>query len=288
MTKCRTLLMIAALSLLTPLVGMFPVAASAAPLAQVGLTSTPGVTVNGAGEASVPAETATIQLLIAHGDLFDDAMGGSMVMIEPVPEATPLAGATDSQAAMGDIPAGVTVEQLAPIIEAVAQAAGVTPEDVHVTLSPLPSEIFFGQSGVARLDLEVERPHAEVVDRLMVAATEAAAAHGLMIMSGGVFYQVADCGPVEEAAQQAALADARKRAERLAGLLGATLGEVVTASSGDYSIPGVEEACLGQNIPYLDSGYGGLSLTVPPYNPSLPAEVEVYSNLTVSYEIVIR
>ncbi len=106
-----------------------------------------------------------------------------------------------------------------------------------------------------------------------------------MISSGGVLYGVADCGAVEAAAQQAALDDARNRAERLAKLLGVTLGEVVGASTADYFTPGVE-GCLGQGSSYIiSSGYGGLSLTVPNFDASQPAEVEVYSSLIVTYEI---
>jgi hypothetical protein len=73
----------------------------------------------------------------------------------------------------------------------------------------------------------------------------------------------------------------------LAPLLEVTLGGVVGASSAPYftSVP-EGEGCSGQQSSFYDSAHGGLGLTVPIFDPSLPAEVEVSAVITVSFEIV--
>jgi hypothetical protein len=62
---------------------------------------------------------------------------------------------------------------------------------------------------------------------------------------------------------------------------------VVGASSDPYfaSVP-EGEGCSGQQSIFYDSGYGGLGLTVPIFDPSLPAEVKVHAVITVSFEIL--
>jgi hypothetical protein len=283
LTRALASLVIAIVSLSHPLGTMEPVPALAAPLSQFGLTAGTGVSVTGSGEASVPAESATVQILLVRGEVFDAMLGEPPEMTELVPGATPESSMVGSDAT-GGMPAALTAEELAPFVEAVAQAAGVAPDAIEVTLSPLTTDFFSSDSGDARLELKLDQPTGVGVSRLMAAAAAAATANNLMISSGGVLYEVADCGAVEEAAQQAALDDAHKRAERLAKLLGVTLGEVVGASTADYFTPGVE-GCLGQSFSYVTSGYGGLSLTVPNFDASQPAEVEVYSSLIVTYEI---
>ena len=44
--------------------------------------------------------------------------------------------------------------------------------------------------------------------------------------------------------------------------------------------------CSGQQSSFYDSTHGGLGLTVPIFDPSLPAEVEVHAVIHVSFEIL--
>jgi hypothetical protein len=89
----------------------------------------------------------------------------------------------------------------------------------------------------------------------------------------------------------AAIEDARDQADRLAPLLNVTLGGVVGASSDPYfasafaSVP-EGEGCSGQQSIFYDSAHGGLGLTVPIFDPSLPAEVAVNAVINVSFEIL--
>ena len=287
----------------------------AAVRAQLVATAEPSVTVHGTGEASAPAVSATVQLLIGQGGrgfgFSQDGSGGSSFssgssepmsdsgfVSEIAPEATP-GGSKEAIAAPAATPEGrrnrrersgpepFTPERLAPVIAAVTTAAGIAPEAVSIDLSPLATEPYGGRQESARLDFEIAQPEPDALNELIAAASDAAAANGMVIEVAGVLYNPADCAVVEQEATEAAIADARAQADRLAGLLGVTLGEVVGISSDPYFSIGLEEGgCSGQRSSFYDSGYGGLGITVPVFDPSNPAAVEVYTLLTISYEIV--
>jgi len=46
------------------------------------------------------------------------------------------------------------------------------------------------------------------------------------------------------------------------------------------------EGCSGQQSSFYDSAHGGLGLTVPIFDPSLPAEVKAHAVINVSFEIL--
>jgi hypothetical protein len=291
------------------------VSAAAPVRAQVIATATPSVTVHGTGEATVPAETATVQILIGQGGrqfgFSQDASGGGSFEAtgsisasggppEPVrvPQATPETSAADTEGAVSPResrggrnrrsgPEPITAERLAPVVAAVATSAGIAPDAVAINFSPLATEPFGERPESARLDFDVAAPTPEALDSAIIAASDAAAANGLVVEVAGVLYRPTDCAAVEEEAAMAAIADARDQAERLAALLGVTLGGVVGASSDPYfaSVP-EGEGCSGQQSIFYDSGYGGLGLTVPIFDPSLPAEVAVSAVINVSFEIL--
>jgi hypothetical protein len=283
--------------------------------AQVIATATPSVTVHGAGEATVPAATATVQILIGQGGrqfgFSEGASGGeahvstSSIAVpggapepERVPQATPETRAADTAGAVSPRenrgsrnrrsgPEPITAERLAPVVAAVATSAGIAPDAVAIIFSPLATEPFGERSESARLDFDVVAPTPEALNNAITAASDAAAANGLVVEVAGVLYRPTDCAVVEEDAARAAIEDARDQADRLAPLLDVTLGGVVGASSDPYfaSVP-EGEGCSGQQSIFYDSGYGGLGLTVPIFDPSLPAEVEVHAFIHVSFEIV--
>jgi hypothetical protein len=279
-------------------------------------TAKPSVTVNGTGEAAVPAQTATVQILIGQGGRqfgfsqdasggggFESAAaisesGGRLVEAERVPQATPETSAAGTEVVVlsrerrGDRkrrsgPEPITAERLAPVVAAVAGSAGITPDAVAIIFSPLATEPFGERSESARLDFDVATPTPEILNSAIVAASDAAAASGLVVEAAGVLYRPVDCAAVEEAAAMAAIEDARDQADRLAPLLDVTLGGVVGASSNPYfASPPEGEGCSGQQSIFYDSTHGGLGLTVPIFDPSVPAEVEVYAVINVSFEIL--
>ena len=283
--------------------------------AQVIATATPSVNVHGAGEATVPADTATVQILIGQGGrqfgFSEDASGGGGFVStgsisasggppepERVPQATPETNAADTEGAVSlresrggrnrrSGPEPITAERLAPIVAAVATSAGIAPDAVAIIFSPLATEPFGERPESARLDFDVVAPTPEALNNAIIAASDAAAANGLVVEVAGVLYRPADCAVVEEEAAMAAIEDARDQAERLAQLLDVTLGGVVGASSDPFfaSVP-EGEGCSGQQSIFYDSVHGGLGVTVPIFDPSLPAEVAVYAVINVSFEIL--
>ena len=293
----------------------FGVSTTAVVRAQVMVTAKPSVTVFGAGEATVPADSATVQILISHGGrqfgFSQDASGGGAFESasaisesgsppEPVrvPRATPETSAAGTEGAVSTRerrggrnrrsgPEPITAERLAPVVAAVATSAGITPDAVAIIFSPLATEPFGRRPESARLDFDVEAPTPEALNNAIIAASDAAAANGLVVEVAGVHYRPVDCAVVEEEAAMAAIEDARDQADRLAPLLDVTLGGVVGASSDPYlaSLP-EGEGCSGQQSSFYDSAHGGLGLTVPIFDPSLPAEVEVSAVINVSFEIL--
>ena len=291
--------------------------------AQVVVNPRPSVTVTGTGEATTPAATATVQILIGQSrqqfEFSQDGSGSSFGMeavaeevgdgnfaamleaeAEATPQATPEMAVSEED---GDEPAEgrrgrrgraerpepepIDAERLAPVVAAIADSSGISPEAVTIDLSPLATEPFGNRRESARLDFEVAQPDPEALTGMITAASDVAAADGLVIRVAGVLYNPDDCAVVEQEAAEAALVDAAEQADQLAELLGVTLGGVVSASTNPYF--GIEpevSGCSGQQSSFFDSSYGGLGITVPVFDPSATAEVEVYAVLTVSYEIV--
>ncbi len=181
----------------------------------------------------------------------------------------------------------ITAERLAPVVAAIATSAGIAPDAVAIMFSPLATEPFGARPTSARLDFDVATPTPQALDSAIVAASDAAAANGLVVEVAGVLYRPTDCAVVEEEAAMAAIEDARDQVDRLAPLLGVTLGGVIGASSDPFfSSLSEGDGCSGQQSIFYDSGYGGLGLTVPIFDPSLPAEVEVHAVIQVSFEIL--
>ena len=277
-------------------------------------TAGPNVTVYGAGEATVPAETATVQILIGQGGRqfgfsrdgsreggYESASSSSSA-VPPEPERVPLATPEASAAGMevavsprqvrGDRhrrseQKPITAERLAPVVADIATSAGIEPDAVATIFSPLATEPHGQRPVSARLDFDVLAPTPVGLNGVMTAASDAAAASGLVVEAAGVLYRPTDCAVVEAEATMAAIADARDQAHRLAPLLEVPLGGVVAASSDPFFASGLEgEGCTGQQSSFYDSALGGLGLTVPIFDPSLPAEIEVHTTIQLSFEIL--
>lgn len=229
-------------------------------------TAGTGVTVIGYGEASAPAESATMQIVISEEDYG--------------PARPPRRGAEP----------GAEERRLVEPIVAELITAGVPKADIDVLVNPTLGEYFGPSRGLARLDFEVPEPTAAGVRNLVDAAIVAAAGQGLVVGQVGVGYGVADCRAVERDARAAALEDAAARAEIQAELLGVELG-APTASVDQQ---------LGQQFDLYYGAFGGGSasgcappgpavtgaaISVAPYDPAGEAVVDVYAQVAVTYAI---
>ncbi len=228
-----------------------------------------GITVSGFGVASVPAETADLQIIVSQTNY------GPPSGLQP--GATP--GAEERM-------------QSESVVTSLTDA-GVAEGDIDVIVSPVLSS-YYGPSGpgVARIDVSIESPTAERIAEIVDAATVGAANERLVIGQVGVSYGVTDCAPLRRRAAEAALVDVRTRAELQADIVGVELGEITGVTdvpvdpSGSWSpyyggfFP-LSIAC-GPAVPVLPTG---ASVTLAPYDPTAEAAVSVYAQIVVTYEI---
>jgi hypothetical protein len=257
---------------LASLVALSPVSAVAQTATPIPVTGS-GISVIGYGEASAPAETATLQLLVTRGDYY----GGPPIQPRP-----------------GDIPGAEEKREVAPIVQALV-AKGVAESAITLVVSPVLGSSVYGPGGpaVARIDVAVENPDLAGLTDLVSTASSAAAEEALVLGQVGAEYDVADCAALERAAREAAIADARARAEIQADLLGVTLGDV-TASSDVPPSTGLALNYFGFPVstnsctPPAQSGAvagPGLGVTVATFDPTAEAVVEVYAQINLTFAI---
>lgn len=249
-SRIRSLLVVALL--ISLIVVMFPAARARA---QFVTAPGPSITVYGTGTATAPAATALVQLVIGPGGrefgFSSDGIGSSSFESG--------GSVAETISALPEEAAGTPVA---------AEEGGRRGRRTLTEPTPITDE---------RLE--------PIIAAITAAVSDAAAADGLVVEVAGVRYDPADCAALEEAAEQAAIAEARVRAERLARLLEVTLGDVVTAASDIFAVPD-EDGCGSQEGYSYDSRQGGLGVSVPVFDPSLPAEVTVTARLTIGYAIV--
>ena len=230
---------------------------------------TQGITTIGYGKSSAPAESAEIQMVVSQEEFGPPRA--------PDPEATP--GAEEREA-------------VGPMVEGL-QAAGVAEEDIEVVVGTVIGGFYGpGGPGVARVDVAVETPTQERIAELINAATVGAAEENLVLSLIGVGYSVTDCAPLERGARETALNDARTRAELQAELMGVQLGEAVAASDLPLDFPAALDAYYGALTPTqlacsppAPAPTSGSPVSVPPFDPTDEAEVNVYAQVAVTFTI---
>lgn len=247
-------------------------AAQATPVAAGPLPA--GITVLGFGEASAPATSAQLQIMITRGE------AGPPQAPVVLPGATP--GASQQTAA-------------APVVAAVA-ANGVPRGSITVFVSPVSSDVGGpGGPAVARVDFTLRPITANGLQRVLNAAVAAASNEGLTIGAVGINYQANDCVALDRAARAAAFKDARTRAQNQAATLGVKLGTVIASADQSplyaplVSLNGATSMAGGcaPLRPVVSSGSPyGLVLSFPSYDPAQPPEVDAYVEMAVTFAIV--
>ena len=211
-----------------------------------------GITVTGYGTATERPDAASIQLTISGSDPFSSGVGSfpgfSISFIEP--------------------------QELEPIVEAL-KAKGVSGESIDVNT--------FGQdqfgTGQGAAIVTFEWPKTDGVTKLADELKDLVADETDYVLSGfRVLFTVEDCESLEERAQDAAIDDARKRAERLAGLADLNLGDIsgIAEGGGALAIYGLPQGCA--SIDELNPYFGTAS---NPHNS--PDDVRIEFTLTVTF-----
>ena len=239
-----------------------------------------GLTVQGYGSATAPADAAKVQFSVS----LVSSDGSYPYYPKPaVPEVMPSGqGATPGEAEPLVIPPTPTAlpeltdADLAPLIDAI-KAQGVSDADIEVVIYPAGGYYSpYGPNSSARVTVTLDNP-ADRVGPLVNAGTQAVNESGtLSLQNTSVLYMVDDCSALLREARRAAVEDGRDNGEGLADALGVSLGELLAASEYAYS-PFGPSPCdpTFDTSPY---GYEGMS-----YDPALLAEVQIVSNVALTF-----
>lgn len=224
-----------------------------------------GITVVGTGVRSAAADLATLELVIS--DL--SAMYSGMPMMPEV-ESTPGAQAAAS---------------VAPVVDAVSAIDGV--EDLTVTIPPATNP-YGGPVTLARITLMVTGPSADQLLTIVTTASQAAAGENLTVTNVGALFTVSDCASLDRAARQAALDDARAKAEVQADLIDVSLGDIVSVVDDTYGFgAGTPSSGCDPVVPgmtYYSDPFSGA--TLPPFDPTRDAtEVSVFRMTRVTFAV---
>lgn len=235
--------------------------------AQVSFPTQPGVTVLGSGHASAPAETATIVMMLGPAYYYDPELQGDAPAMEAT---TPVS----------------TDEAIAPVIAAIV-GAGVPEADIQLLANPYSGE--YSPEGMLRsatIAFDLDDPSADRITAILDAAVPVAVEQGYFVNMVGARYGVAECAALERDARQAAIDDARAKAETQADLLGVTLGNV-TASHDDlysgmmYSGGVAPNSCSQLDAPITTS----TMWNVQQFDPAIEPEVVVTTAVYLTFEI---
>lgn len=228
-----------------------------------------GLTVTGFGEASAPAETATVQFGVGM-----EVYGPPM---PPDPEATP--GAKERS-------------QVEPILQSLADV-GVPDDAITMILSPYLSDVYLpiGGPAVALFRVELNTAEAARITEVVSAAVVGAAQERLIVGQVSVRYGVADCETLHREAREAAIADGRDRATMEADLLDVELGELQGARDASWSIEATVGA-FGAAAPSVactpfdtEPGFVAVYGPMPAFDPNEEPTVTVYAQMEMTFAI---
>jgi hypothetical protein len=246
--------------------------------AQVSPIGEPGIVAIGFGRAAEPAASASLQFLIGPSQM--GYMGMSEVPVEESTEGGPVASpVTEGSSGM---PPSVSVEQLDPIVQALVDG-GVASDAITVN-APVTNEMFFGPGGpeTGEILAEVSNPDEQQLADLVDAARQATRDANLSVFLVGASFEASDCAALTQQSREAAVADARARAEGLAQAVGTSLGELIQAAETPYYGPENGGSCAPEGTaPGTYGPYG--PGTYPPYNPGDAVEAVVLAQVTLAF-----
>lgn len=226
------------------------------------------IAVTGQGRATVPADRARMNVVFTNRNSQD---------FDPVysPNASSKPPAK---------PAPLTAAALADIVTAL-KTAGVPDHKIKVTINSLERPRFpsYGR-GAGAIMVEIEQPTQAEVARLVKTVNTALAAKGAnpKVFLDDIFvqYSVKSCTAIEDAAYAAAMQDANVRAGALAKSMGVQLADV--PSVAELPFIGRFYSPCSQDI---DVTSAAMRRPPTPYDPTMPAEVEVYREIAVTYRL---
>ncbi|MCL1467786.1 SIMPL domain-containing protein [Argonema galeatum] len=215
------------------------------------------IAVIGQGQATAPADTARLEFRFA-----------SRAPAEPPPPAATETPAEETASLPGE-------ELLKPVVDALV-AIKVPKDNITIETSSLENP---------KLLVKLDKPTRERVQEVVKVASSALQGGDALFIQGiGAEYAVNNCQPLESTARRAALKDAQNQVRGIASEMGVEVGELLLVTVYPIVSPASVSAC-GSKVAVPTSPFAALSENTPPYNPSAPTEVQVRSQVSVTYAI---
>ncbi len=216
------------------------------------------IMVIGQGQVSTPADMARVVFVFSSNDPSEFPEEGSPS--KPAQKAVP-----------------ITKELLKPIVDALV-TIGLSANDIELYVNTQSSSFPLNQGG-SQVLVELEKPTRERVQQVVTVASTAASNNKLFPQSVDVQYTLNDCSSLETKAYLAAINDAENRAKALAAAIGVQVRD--TPSVAEEPFGRLISPCNSKvNLPSFP--FGGFASS---YDPSAPAEVQVWRNVFVTYTI---
>jgi uncharacterized protein YggE len=227
-----------------------------------------GITVVGHGEATAPAELASLNIIVSEANF------GPPVVPQP-----------------GVVPGERERTAVAPIVASLVDA-GVAEDEIDVIVGP--SIVDFGTyagPAMAVIHFTVETPNVEQLNELVDGATTAAADERLIIGRTTAAYSIEDCSALMNEARELAVADARAQADTMAEFLDVSVGDVIASRDvapvaqpafGPYGVPVTAVNTCGSEA-VTESVFS--LLAAPPFDSTEDAEVSAYADLELTFEM---
>ena len=260
-----------------PEMSAYPKTAGGATLAPLEQAGPLGIVVQGYGRATAPADTASVGFVVGKsGDIYPMPLGEPGVIPETGVEGSGVAGETapskpDVYPTMSE---PITEADLQPLIDAI-KGQGISDADIEVTIYPA---TYYGPYGTPTARVTVTLHDMSKLGGLIDAGNQAVIGSGTLYMQNvGVTYSVDSCDALLAQARTAAVEDARDNGAGLAEALGVGLGGIQGATEYNWDPYGYS-GCQSQSGGPVMYEYEG-----PPYDPSVAAEVQIISNVTISF-----
>jgi uncharacterized protein YggE len=261
----------------SPEMGAYPKTAGGAALAPLEQAGPLGIVVQGYGRATAPADTASVGFVVGRsGDTYPMPLGEPGVIPETGVEGGSVEGeiAPSKPDVYPTTSEPITEADLQPLVDAI-KAQGVSDADIEVTIYPA---TYYGPYGTPTARVTVTLHDVSKVGSLIDAGNQAVANSGTLYMQNvGVTYSVDSCDALLAQARAAAVEDARDNGAGLAEALGVGLGGIQGATEYNWDPYGYSgcQSQSGGTVPYQYEG--------PSYDPSVAAEVQIISNVSISF-----
>jgi uncharacterized protein YggE len=213
------------------------------------------ITIIGQGQVTAPADTARLEFRLITRDVAQTPVAGLKLPSESGEEAG-------------------TLLALKPLVEALV-ALKVPEKDIQIRAN---------STETPQVIVNLSKPTKERIEQVVGKVNKAASSNQVIVQSVGAVYTVANCQPLEREARKIALSDARNQINSFAQDLGVKIGDVFSVTVFPSSSSASASSC-GTKVGVPVSPFALSSETVPPYDPSVPPQVEVRSQVSVTYSI---